>query len=522
MLQLGDVDWREEPGGLFPYVNNKRVEWAPQPGSQVDALECPTVEALIEGNRGPGKTDTLLMDFARGVGRGWGADWRGILFRRTYPELRDVIAKSQRWFRVIFPDAKFVRNPPPYWEFPGGEVLFFSQFEKDDDYWKYHGHAYPWIGWEELCNWNTDGPFRSMFSCLRSTRVGMPRRVRATTNPYGPGHNWVKARYQLPIAPGKRVGPLIRTPGMPDRRAIHCHLSENRILLTAQPDYIDNIRAAARNPAELAAWIDGSWDIVSGGMFDDIWSAHRDRIVVDPFPVPESWRIDRALDWGSSKPSSVGWWAESDGTDYRGADGRWRSTVRGDLFLLRELYTWNGRPNEGNRMLASELARDIVEVELAAGWRSADGSTSRVRRGVADSSIFNEENDMCVARDLQARVRLESSPVQHRGPTFDPADKRPGSRKAGWSAVRERMAAVVPRRGAGVREAPGLFVFPGNIHWLRTVPVLPRDGRDPDDVDTEAEDHTGDMTRYRVARSKRVARSGRIETGAYGGVGGLE
>ena len=31
------------------------------------------------------------------------------------------------------------------------------------------------------------------------------------------------------------------------------------------------LASAARNDAELGAWLDGSWDIVAGGMFDDVW-----------------------------------------------------------------------------------------------------------------------------------------------------------------------------------------------------------------------------------------------------------
>ena len=70
------------------------------------------------------------------------------------------------------------------------------QYTKLEDYWNYHGHEYPWIGWEELCNWATDEGYRRMMSCCRSSMAGMPRMVRATTNPYGPGHNWVKERFQ--------------------------------------------------------------------------------------------------------------------------------------------------------------------------------------------------------------------------------------------------------------------------------------------------------------------------------------
>src|SRR6266404_559318 len=132
-----------EAGMLVPTVGARTAIWAPQPGSQQLFLKCTVEEVLYEGNRGPGKTDAALMDFCQDVNVGWGADWVGILFRKTYPELQDVIEKSRRWFKQFVPAAKF-NESKSQWEFPTGEMLYFRQFSKPSDYWKYHGHAYPW------------------------------------------------------------------------------------------------------------------------------------------------------------------------------------------------------------------------------------------------------------------------------------------------------------------------------------------------------------------------------------------
>jgi hypothetical protein len=83
------------------------VAWAAFPGSQTAFLACPFFEVLYDGERGPGKTDALLMDFARDVRRGHGAKWRGILFRRAYPELAEVVEKSREFFPKAFPGARF-------------------------------------------------------------------------------------------------------------------------------------------------------------------------------------------------------------------------------------------------------------------------------------------------------------------------------------------------------------------------------------------------------------------------------
>jgi hypothetical protein len=441
------------------------------------------------------------MDFFQDVGVGWGADWTGVLFRKTYPELQDVIEKSRKWFKQYMRAAKFDESKSK-WVFPTGERLYFRQFAKPSDYWKYHGHAYPWICWEELCTYPDDGCFKSMFSCSRSTRMGMPRKVRATANPYGAGHNWVKARYNLPVPPGRICGDVIREPGFPDRMAIHGHLDENVVLLKADPDYKDRIRAAARNPAELEAWLNGSWDIVAGGMIDDVWFRVKDRAVVKPFEIPEGWRIDRSMDWGSSKPSSIGYWAQANGEDYVDGHGKTRSSVRGDLFRIGEVYTWTGKPNEGTRPLNTDIARTLVKYEIARGWRTE--TSNRVKPGPGDSQMFNSANgtENSIIDDLRRPVMIDG--VKHRGVDFTEVEKGPNSRKQGWQQLREWLSNVLPEKGLRAREKPGLFVFDTCRHFLRTVPVLPRDEKDMDDVDTESEDHVGDDVRYRLRQMRRI------------------
>lgn len=476
------VDWREVDGQLKPFVlqdgQEIAAEWAPQPGSQQAFLECPLPEVLYEGTRGPGKTDALLIDFSQDVGKGFGAEWKGVIFRKTYPELQDVIEKSRKWFNRIWPRAEF-NEGKSFWEWPTGELLYFRQFAKPADYWKYHGHAYPWIGWEELTTWPDDQCFRSMFACSRSTRLGMPRKVRATTNPYGVGHNWVKKRYRLPVKPGQIIGEIIEDARdesgclEPVRVAIHGYLEENQILMRADPEYKGRISAAARNESERKAWLQGSWDIVAGGMVDDVWD--REKHCIEPFKIPAGWIIDRTFDWGSSKPFALQWWAESDGS----AAPNGKTYRKGSLFLIAQWYGCTKKDNEGLRMLAVDIAREGLkrEAELTKMYGLP------VKAGPADPSIFSKENGNCIADDM-ALV----------GMRFEPADASPGSRKNGAEKVRKYLKAGTQ----WPMEEPGLFVFNTNAHWLRTVPVIPRDLKDPDDVDTESEDHDWDGTRYRT------------------------
>ncbi len=436
------------------------------------------------------------MSYLRHVGRGFGSAWQGILFRRTIDELKDVIRKTQEWIPQIWPEAIYNKTEKS-WTWPSGETLFLRHFYKAEDYWSYHGWELPWIGWEELTTWPDLEGYTRMMSTSRTSKAGVPRMVRATTNPYGPGHNVVKDRFRLPVLSGKLMNPVITDSldleGNPEphRVAINSSLKENKVMLHNDPTYIDRLRASASSQAQLDAWLYGSWDIVAGGMFDDVWN--RDYNVIPAFDIPRSWYIDRAYDWGSSSPFSVGWWAESDGTDVQLPNGKWRSTVRGDLYLIHEWYGWTGRANVGQRLLDTEIAQGIIERELQYGLYG------RVHPGPADTNIWNIENGDSPEKRMRKPVRINGR--TYPGPTFIKADKRAGSRVMGWQAMREMIKHTQPEKPGMPREKPGLFVFSHCDQFLRTVPVAARDPKKIEDIDTDSEDHVCDMTRYRVRKS---------------------
>ena len=458
---------------------SERVVWQPQPGSQVLFLDSPVRETLYAGTRGPGKTDALLMDFAQDVGKGYGAEWQGILFRETYLQLADVIKKTKKWFPQIWPKANYNKSDR-VWTWPTGEQLRLAYMNDPEDYWNYHGHAYPWIGWEELCNWINPDCYTVMMSCNRSTVKDMPRKIRATTNPYGKGHNWVRKRWQLP----QMFGRIIREKDedgnpLPDRVAIHGSLLENKILLDADPDYISNLRAAARNPQELKAWLHGSWDIVSGGAFDDIWN-HKVH-VLPSFKIPANWRLFRSYDWGSSRPFSVGWWAEANGEEVKLPNGDIFAPARGSLIRYDEWYgTKELGTNKGLFLSTTRQAQGILERE--ARQRDSGLVTGRVFPGPADNAIFDKDPDS----DSQASL-MEKENVY-----WERSNKNPGSRERGLELIRQRMENAVNKEG------PAIYFCTPCAATIELLPRLPRDPNNPDDIDSDAEDHFYDEIRYAV------------------------
>jgi hypothetical protein len=460
--------------------------WMALPGSQDSFLTCPVFEALFEGGRGFGKTLVLLMDFAKEVGQGYGKAWRGILFRRSYGDLDDVVLKIEAFFPKIFPGFRFLKSKSEYaavW--PTGEQLLLRHMMDENDYESYHGHQYPWIGFEELTQWENDKAYRLMFSCCRPTAPGVPCRVRATTNPYGVGHSWVKKRFRLPHWRGKIINatdPISKLKDVP-RVAIHGSLKENFILLHDAPNYATQIAQAAQNPAQAKAWTAGSWDVNAGGMVDDVWDAQHH--VIPHFPakqIPRSWRITRAYDHGQSHPFSVGWWLESNGESIK-FEGKEYGRIRGDLILYDEWYGTTGEDQTGVRMEASRIGQGILDREKDFGL------VGRVLPGPADTEIYS--------KDQRGTGRSPADDMEDVGVYWERADKSPGSRKRGWQMLRSKLTQAKPNPD-GTREKPGLFVTDRCKYWLMYVPTMPRDKADMDDVPDKYEDHSADMTRYRL------------------------
>ncbi len=480
-------------------------------------------------------TDAQLIRFRRNVGIGYGEFWRGVIFDREYKNLDDLVAKSMRWFPNIDPEHKprFLSSKSDYrWVWPTGEQLLFRVVKKDADYWSYHGQEFPWIGWNELTKFPTDILFDAMMSCNRSSfrpqdypqtikdEYGnktqtflpeMPLEVFATCNPHGVGHNWVKKRF-IAVAPMGRIVTRVvnafnpRTQQREDVKKTQVHLfgsyKENIYL---SPEYIAELESIT-DPNKKKAWLNGDWDIVAGGMFDDVWN--KEHHILRPFDVPHNWKIDRSFDWGSSKPFSVGWWAESDGSDVRMANGEWRSTVCGDIFRIAEWYGTNGKTNQGLRMLATEVAAGIVEREIAMGIYG------RVHPGPADNSIWDIENGNSLAADMLKPVNVAGRILP--GVQWTRSDKSSGSRIAGWELCRQYLKDALPqyvkdKEGKLVRvprRCPGMFIFNTCKHFIELFPILPRDEDKPDDVDTDAEDHIGDEVRYEVLSKATGIRTG--------------
>jgi len=334
------------------------------------------------------------------------------------------------------------------WSWPNGATLKMRYLESATDWMRYWGHAYTWIGWDELPNWPDMDSYVKMKARLRSAYDVPNKRIRATGNPGGPGHSSVKAYFRIDQHP---LGGEIFEQGGMKRLFVRSRLADNRILLRHDPKYAQRL-AGLGSPDLVRAWLEGDWNVIAGAFFPEFGDRH----IVDPIELPSHWTRFRAMDWGSAKPFSVGWYAVS--------DGELPQFPRGALIKYREWYGMiEGQPNTGLKMTATEVGKGIV---------ARQEKDELISYSVLDPSAFAEDGGPSIAEMLSKA-----------GAVFRAADnKRITQRGAmgGWDQVRGRLKGDAK---------PMLYFFSTCTHTIRTLPALQHDVTKPEDVDTDAEDH---------------------------------
>ena len=425
-------------------------------GPQTSFLAATEQEVLYGGSAGGGKSYAMVVDPIRYFGNSQASM---LLVRRSTEELRELISISKTLYPKAVPGIKFMERDKT-WVAPSGATLWMSYLDRDDDVMRYQGQAFNWIGFDELTQWPTPYPWNYMRSRLRSSKdSGLPLYMRATTNPGGPGHQWVKKTFidpsphnnafwatdidtdktiTWPKGHSREGEPLFKRKFIPATLFDNPYLSEDGM-------YEANLLSLPEH--QRRQLLEGDWDIQEGAAFPEL---NRKEHVVDPYDIPNSWVRFRACDYGYGSHTGVLWFAVSPSEQ---------------LVVYREMYV--------SKVIATDLADMILEAEEG----------EKMRYGVLDSSLWHNRGD--TGPSLAEQMIMK-------GCRWRPSDRSRGSRVAGKNEIHSRLQIDE------FTEEPRLVFFNNCTNTISQLPSIPLDKNNPEDVNTNAEDHLYDALRYGV------------------------
>ena len=442
-------------------------------------------ELLYGGAAGGGKSQSLLVESLRYAHI---PSYRGIIFRRTYPEIEKSLVPVAY---ELFTGRAKPKNRGTEWVFGSGATIYLSHMQYEEDKEKHKSAEYDYIAFDELTSF-TETMYTYMFSRCRGSNQEVKRRIRAATNPTGPGHGWVKSRFlemeedpKMKLLGGRayefacgwqspdgkihtsfstlpdnyhhgspqfsnEVYPVYENLDSGLQRAfIPALLWGNQVLLKSDPAYVKRLMELPEKTQKALLY--GSWDLFEGQFFSE-WDPEVN--TCKDFEVPSSWRRFAAIDYGYSAPFCCLWFALSPDNE---------------LFCYRELY--------GKKLTTSEQAESILTLsgDENIEWYTADPSMF-ARQGTGESHA-----------DVYGRHKLHLLASSNK-------------RVAGWALLHEYLA------------GGKLKFFKSCVNVIRTLPSLAHAKRNPDDLDTNQEDHAADATRYMLLTLKGLVTTIREET----------
>lgn len=323
-------------------------------------------------------------------------------------------------------------------KFPNGSRVLLGGFKDDKDIDKYVGIEYDLIAVEEI-NQLTEEKIEKLRGSLRSSKNSWRPRLYCSFNPGGVGHGYIKKTFIVPY--------LAETESI--TRFYPSTYLDNPFLNEEYTDYLESLSGQLGS-----AWRDGDFDIMAGQFFTEYdMTIHG----CEPFDIPLDWKRICSLDYGYGAPSSLGWWAISpEGIAYR-----YREIYQAELSYsqLAQKYVSEMSPNE-----------EISYISCDPSIWNRDG---RNEIGLSGAEIFEQKVKELTGKTPRL-VRANNDRVQ------------------GWSVMRENLKPILKDGKITAK----LIVFNTCMDWHRTIELQVHDEHNPEDLNTDLEDHAMDDTRY--------------------------
>lgn len=393
------------------------------------------------GARGPGKSHAVLgqaaLDDCQRV-----ANLKCLFLRQTGLSAKesfdDLVSKVVKGHVEYEKTGNLLK-------FPNGSRVLLGGFQDENDIDKYVGIEYDVILVEEL-NQLTEKKYQMLRGSLRTSKTNWRPRMYTSFNPGGRGHTFVKSRY---IEPSRQMNEK-------QTRFVGSTYQSNPYL---NKEYIDYLEGLSGDLGK--AWREGEWDLFAGQYFTEWRSAIH---VCRPFTIPYDWKHFCALDGGYAAPASIGWYAIS---------------PDGILYRYKELYvTKHTGSMLGSRFVEMTEPNEKIQYIVAdpAFWS---------KRGESDDALSTAEKFENKVKELNKNSDLRC-PAMIRGNN---------DRITGWNEVHEWLKPFEKEEGELTARVQ---IFSTCTEFIRTFPALQHDTNNPEDVDSDGEDHAADEFRYAI------------------------
>ena len=411
-----------------------------------------TFECFFGGAKSPGKTDCLIMEAARFYHV---PKYHAVILRRTFPRLQEIIDRCWTWYPKI---GGSYRATEHRWYFEGGAKISLGHCQNEADKHNYHGKEYQYIGFDELTEF-TESQYLFIMAQARKAFQGVPLRIRATSNPGGIGHSWVKRRFVDITTPGEvYIDPATGQ----SRLFIPATVYDNPTIMENDPMYVRRLEALP--PIERRRFLLGDWAVAEGQVFSELSQQTHG---AEPFPIPAEWEKFMVFDWGYSRPWCALWFA----VDFDGV-----------MYLYREKYGMvDGDPNRGARQTNTEICREIHKCEQ-----------EKMNFRVADPACWGPTKIKGSNQVLGPSFVEDAS---KEGLFFLKADN---DRIRGVQQMHQRLKIeeITDRDGIVIDERVNFIAFNDLGRFWEEMQDLYEDPNDPELYDTDQPDEGADCFRY--------------------------
>jgi hypothetical protein len=254
------------------------VAYKPHAGPQTEFHTRDEDIVLFGGAKFPGKTHALIFEATRQIEK---PQYKAKIIRRTFTQLQEIMDRASLYYPSI--GGKW-EGEERRWRFSSGATIGFGHCKDEISKENYQGQECAFFGFDQLEQFSAS-MFRFIAAQNRTADPDVQCYIRATANPGGVGHWWIKRKF---IDGKKPFQKYIESFGFHNGKELlrsFCYVPatifDNPTGLEANPQYLANLKSLPET--EKQAYLHGNWNaFVTDCIFDGSGMAAQQKMVIEP------------------------------------------------------------------------------------------------------------------------------------------------------------------------------------------------------------------------------------------------